>query len=76
MHVWIALKRKADAHLRFLCGSCALFMVMGPASIFLSKKNFKTEFHSTIYTFKNYFVIEFSVFNFQFSAINGIQTDP
>ena len=32
----------------------------------------KNRFHSTIYTFKNYVTIMFSVF----SKINGIQTDP
>ena len=36
------------------------------------KKNFKTGFHSTIHTFKNYFVTVFSVF----SKISGIQINP
>ena len=74
VHVWIALKRKADAPLRFLCGSHALFT--GPANTFFSKNNFKTKSHGIIHTFKNYFATMFSLFNFQFSAINGIQIDP
>ena len=36
----------------------------------------KIGFHSTIYTFKNYFAIVFSAICFQFSIINGIQTNP
>ena len=40
--------------------------------LYAGKKNFKTESHSTIHTFKNYFVTMFSVF----SKISGIQTDP
>ena len=47
--------------------SGALFT--GPASTLFSKKNFKTESHSIIHTFKNYFATVFS-------AISGIQTDP
>ena len=39
------------------------------------KSNFKTWFHDTIHTFKNYFAIVFSVFSFQFSTISSIQTD-
>ena len=40
-------------------------------------KNIKNGSHDTIYTFKNYFAIVFSVFSFQFSAtISSIQTDP
>ena len=40
-------------------------------------KNIKNGFHNTIYTFKNYFAIVFSVFSFQFSVIiSSIQTDP
>ena len=61
--VWIALKRKADARLHFLCGSRALFT--RPASIFFSKNNFKTGSYDTIHKFKNYFVTVFSVFSFQ-----------
>ena len=30
----------------------------------------------TIHTFKNYFATVFSTISFQFSTINGIQTDP
>jgi len=45
------------------------------ASTFFYKNNFKTRSHGTIHTFKNYFTTVFSVFNFQFSAISGIQTD-
>ena len=48
---------------------------MGPASTKFSKYNFKTRSHGTIHTFKNYVATMFSVFNFQFSAISGIQTD-
>ena len=43
------------------CGSRALFM--GLASTFFSRNNFKTGFHSTIHTFKNYFVTVFSAFS-------------
>ena len=45
----------------FFSGSHALFI--GPASTLFSKKNFKTESHGTIHTFKNYFVTIFSVFS-------------
>ena len=34
-----------------------------PQTTFFNEKNFKTGSHSTIDTFKNYFVIVFSVFN-------------
>ena len=54
----------------FFSGSCALFT--GPTNIFFSKNNFKTEFHGTFHTFKNYIAIVFSVFSFQFSAISVI----
>ena len=50
------------AHSVFFSGSCALFT--GPVSTFKKKKKIKTEFYDTIYTFKNYFVIIFSVFSF------------
>ena len=33
-------------------------------------KNIKNEFHSTIHTFKNYFTIVFSVFNFSNNKFN------
>ena len=42
-------------------------------------KNIKNRSHGTIHTFKNYFAIVLSVFNFQFSVsvtISSIQTDP
>ena len=42
-----------------------------PQISFFNKIFIKNESHDTIYTFKNYFTIEFSVFN----KINGIQTD-
>ena len=40
--------------------------------VLYSEKNIKNGSHDTIHTFKNYFVIVFSVF----SKISGIQTDP
>ena len=43
---------------------------------FFQQINFKIGSHDTNYTFKNYFVIVFSVFNFQFSTISDIQIDP
>ena len=43
------------------CGSYALFT--GPTSTFLIKFFFKIGSYDTIYTFKNYFAIMFSVFN-------------
>ena len=46
----------------FLDGeSCILFM--GPASTFFNKIFIKIESHGTIHTFKNYFIIVFSVFS-------------
>ena len=46
----------------FLDGEfCVLFM--GPASTFFNKIFIKIGSHDTIHTFKNYFVIVFSVFN-------------
>ena len=42
------------------------------SQVLYSEKNIKNGSHDTIYTFKNYFAIVFSVF----SKINGIQTDP
>ena len=45
----------------FLSGSRALFTRL--ASIFFNKNNFKIGSHDTIHTFKNYFVIVFSVFS-------------
>ena len=54
-----------------LCGSHALFM--GLASTFFSKNNFKTRFHGTIHTFKNYFTTMFSVFGYK-QYLNGPQS--
>ena len=48
---------------------------MGPVSTELNKFCFKIESHGTIYIFKNYFTTVFSVINFQFLTISGIQTD-
>ena len=62
-YVWIALKLFQCQRLAFLCGSHALFII--PASMDFSKSNFKTGFHGTIHTFKNYFVTVFSIFNFK-----------
>ena len=59
----------ADARLRFLCGSHTLFTKF--ASTFFNKNNFKIGFHSTIHTFKNYFIIVFSIFNFQISIFSN-----
>ena len=61
MHVWIALKRKDDARVRFLCRFCVLFTE--PASTFFSKNKFKTESHDIIHLFKNYFAAVFSIFS-------------
>ena len=72
--VWIALKRGNVRIWHFFPRSCALFT--GPASMEFNKFCFKTRSHSTIHTFKNYFVTVFSAINFQFSTISGIQTDP
>ena len=44
------------------CGSRALFT--RPASTLKKKNNFKTRFHSSIHTSKNYFTTIFSIFNF------------
>ena len=43
---------------------------------FFQQINFKFGSHGTSYTFKNYFVTVFLVFNFQFSTISDIQIDP
>ena len=58
----------------FLCGSCVLFT--GLVNTFFNNFFFKTGFHGTIHTFKNYFTTMFSFFSFQFSTISDIQTDP
>ena len=57
-----------------ISGSRALF-IRPTNYFFFNKNNFKIGFHSTIHIFKNYFVIVLSVFNFQFSAISGIQIE-
>ena len=60
--IWIATRLLCLCWwLHFLCGSRALFM--GPASTDFNKFFFKIGLHGTIHTFKNYFVIMFSVFN-------------
>ena len=51
----------------FSCGSGALFT--GSTNIIFSNFFFKTGSHGTIYIFKNYFAIIFSVFSFQQYAI-------
>ena len=45
----------------FLCGSHVLFIEL--INMNFSQFFFKIEYHSTIYTFKNYFVTVFSIFN-------------
>ena len=63
-YLWIALKTENSKHVRlpfFLYGSHTLFM--GPTSTDFSKFFFKIGFHGTIYSFKNYFAIMFSVFS-------------
>jgi len=47
-------------------GSTALFT--DPQKSSKHKFQYKFESHSTIYTFKNYFITVFSAINFQFSA--------
>ena len=48
-----------------------------PKTSFFTQTFIKNGSHDTIHTFKNYFVILFSVFSFQFfSKISGIQTHP
>ena len=56
-------------HLVFLLFSGFRAPFMKPVSIlFLYKNNFKTEFYSSIHTFKNYFVIIFLIFNYNLCA--------
>ena len=57
--------------LRFWVGSHAPFTRF--ASMKKHKSNFKTGFHGTIHTFKNYFTTVFLAKNFQFLAISSIQ---
>ena len=40
--------------------------LLGDSALFIRKKNFKNGSHDIIHIFKNYFIIIFSVFNFQF----------
>ena len=55
------------ANIKHSCKSqlynCILFT--GPTTTLFKKKKFKNGYHSTIYTFKNYFAIVFSIFSFQ-----------
>ena len=64
-------RRAFHVKLCFSNGSRALLTRL-TNTLFQKKKNFKTKFHSTIHTFKNYFATMSSVF----SKISGIQTDP
>ena len=68
VYVWIALKTEFPLRLPFFYGSRALFT--GPANTEFNKNNFKTRSHDTIKTFKNYFVIVFSVFSFSELAVS------
>ena len=63
---------KTRVYVFFLWVPC---IVHETASTDFSKFFFKTRFHGTIYIFKNYFVTVFSVFNFLFLTISGIQTN-
>ena len=49
-----------------------VYCLWDPQISFFNKTFIKNGSHGTIHTFKNYFVIVFSVFN----KISGIQTDP
>ena len=51
--------------LAFFCESCVL--LTGPVSMNFNISNFKSESHSIIHTFKNYFTTVFSVSVFNFS---------
>jgi len=68
VHVWIALKMKVDASEFFVCVH-ALFT--GLASIFLIKTTLKLD-SMTLFTYLKIILLQY----FQFSTINGIQTDP
>ena len=89
--IWLALKHAfSHVHLLFIFFFFFFFLLRVNSNItwvYCSRtvyhcsctvyllKNIKNGSHDTIYTFKNYFVIVFSVFSFQFSAIiNSIQT--
>ena len=52
--------------------SCIVYAIHKTHNHFIQEKNIKNESHDTIYTFKNYFAIVFSVFN----KISYIQTNP
>ena len=56
----------------FVSGSRVLFT--GPTSTLFSKIFINIGSHSTIYTFKNYFITVFSIFSF--SKISSIQMNP
>ena len=47
------------------------YTVYGTHSHFIQKKNIKNRSHGTIHTFKNYFVIVFSVFSFSNNKLNS-----
>ena len=61
VHVWMLLKTKSFQHSAFLVD--LVHCLRDPQVLFFSKKNFKTGFHDTIHTFKNYFVTVFSIFS-------------
>ena len=61
VYVWIVFFSGRCAFAFNFCRFRVLFM--RPTSLKFSNFNFKTGSHDTIYTFKNYFVIVFLVFN-------------
>ena len=67
MNVWIELKSVFSCVVRFSTGP--VHCSRDPQVFYSAKKNFKTESHGIIYTFKNYFATVFSVFS-------CIQMDP
>ena len=61
--IWLdRAKKRFQLCWAFFSESYALFT--RPANTLFNKKNFKTMFYSTIYTFKNYFTTVFSIFSF------------
>ena len=52
------------------CSSTVYILFMGPTVTLFRKKKLKNESHSTIHTFKNYFVTMFSVFSFSKNKFN------
>ena len=60
--------------LAFFWGLIILFI--GPLNSAKYTFPYIFESHSTIHTFKNYFVAVFSIISFSFQQINNIQTDP